>query len=233
MDECNLEGELGAESISVLVCDPHRDGGLQSCFRGAGWRARVVEDIGLVAAALDEEPFALIVAELVPVDIHSRVVVGDLSALGVPLIVVTDDESVADVLEWGATDGVRRPISKRELTARARLRVKGSPVVAGPIRRGRLSLDSGVGGAHLDGRDLGLAPMEFRLLMTLVAAEGRPVSREQLLREVWGSCPQWQDPATVTEHVHRLRTKLEDDPHQPRWILTVRSHGYRFVDPQS
>jgi DNA-binding response OmpR family regulator len=53
-------------------------------------------------------------------------------------------------------------------------------------------------------------------------------TRDQLLQHVWGSSAAWQDPATVTEHVRRLRIKIEQTPEQPRWILTVRGVGYRF-----
>ena len=53
-------------------------------------------------------------------------------------------------------------------------------------------------------------------------------SRQQLLEAVWSSSSDWQDPATVTEHVRRLRLKLEPDPASPRWLHTVRGIGYRF-----
>jgi two-component system, OmpR family, phosphate regulon response regulator PhoB len=53
-------------------------------------------------------------------------------------------------------------------------------------------------------------------------------SRDQLLHQVWGSSSQWQSDATVTEHVRRLRRKIEKDPDNPRWITTVRGVGYRF-----
>jgi DNA-binding response OmpR family regulator len=53
-------------------------------------------------------------------------------------------------------------------------------------------------------------------------------AREQLLKNVWESSSEWQDPATVTEHVRRVRRKIEDDPDHPRWIRTVRGVGYRF-----
>jgi DNA-binding response OmpR family regulator len=53
-------------------------------------------------------------------------------------------------------------------------------------------------------------------------------SREQLLRQVWDSSVEWQDDATVTEHVRRVRRKIEADPDQPRWLVTVRGVGYRF-----
>jgi DNA-binding response OmpR family regulator len=64
----------------------------------------------------------------------------------------------------------------------------------------------------------------------LTASPGRVFSREELLRLVWASSSDWQDPATVTEHVRRLRLKIEADPERPRWIATLRGVGYRF-DP--
>jgi DNA-binding response OmpR family regulator len=65
-------------------------------------------------------------------------------------------------------------------------------------------------------------------LAKLVSSPRRVFSRDDLLKEVWGSSLDWQDPATVTEHVRRLRRKIEEDPEQPRWIQTVRGVGYRF-----
>src|SRR5438309_312796 len=56
----------------------------------------------------------------------------------------------------------------------------------------------------------------------------RVYSKAELLAEVWGSSDAWQDPATVTEHIRRLRRKIEADPDRPRWLHTVRGAGYRF-----
>jgi two-component system alkaline phosphatase synthesis response regulator PhoP len=74
-----------------------------------------------------------------------------------------------------------------------------------------------VAGAVVD-----LTPKEFDLLVCLASAPLRAFSRAELLENVWGSALEWQDPATVTEHVHRLRRKIESDPEKPRWIQTVR-----------
>jgi DNA-binding response OmpR family regulator len=54
-------------------------------------------------------------------------------------------------------------------------------------------------------------------------------TRAELLEHVWGSSPEWQDPATVTVHVRRIRQKIEDDPQDPRWVTTVWGVGYRFA----
>jgi DNA-binding winged helix-turn-helix (wHTH) protein len=81
---------------------------------------------------------------------------------------------------------------------------------------------------ELDGETLDLTPKEFDLLAFLAASPDQVYSREELLEHVWGSTQDWQDPATVTEHVRRLRLKLEADPSNPRWLQTVRGVGYRL-----
>jgi DNA-binding response OmpR family regulator len=83
---------------------------------------------------------------------------------------------------------------------------------------------------RLQGTPVETTPREFDLLAKLASSPRRAFSRAELLEEVWGSSRDWQDPATVTEHIRRLRRKIEDDPEQPKWLLTVRGVGYRF-DP--
>jgi DNA-binding response OmpR family regulator len=80
------------------------------------------------------------------------------------------------------------------------------------------------------GRVVETTPLEFDLLARLVVSPRRVFSRVELLEQVWGSSGEWQSPATVTEHIRRLRMKLETDRERPRWIHTVRGVGYRF-DP--
>ncbi len=66
------------------------------------------------------------------------------------------------------------------------------------------------------------------LLAFLATTPRRVFSRSQLLEQVWQSSAEWQDPATVTEHVRRIRLKIEPDPEHPRWVQTARGVGYRF-----
>jgi two-component system, OmpR family, phosphate regulon response regulator PhoB len=73
-----------------------------------------------------------------------------------------------------------------------------------------------------------LTRKELDLLVHLASAGRRAVGREELLRAVWQSSSEWQNPETVTEHVRRLRQKIEPNPRQPTWIRTVRGVGYRF-----
>ncbi len=82
-----------------------------------------------------------------------------------------------------------------------------------------------------DGQVVETTRREFDVLAALVAAPRRVFSREQLLRAAWDSSSDWQLPSTVTEHVRRLRLKLEVDPDHPALIQTVRGVGYRFVPP--
>ena len=73
-----------------------------------------------------------------------------------------------------------------------------------------------------------LTSKEFALLAFLARSPRQVFSRQQLLEHVWLSSGEWQNEATVTEHVRRLRAKIETDPDQPRWIMTIRGVGYRF-----
>ncbi|MDE3031945.1 MAG: winged helix-turn-helix domain-containing protein, partial [Acidobacteriota bacterium] len=73
-----------------------------------------------------------------------------------------------------------------------------------------------------------LTSKEFALLAFLAASPRQVYSRAQLLEHVWSSSSEWQNEATVTEHIRRVRAKIEVDPDRPRWIKTVRGVGYRF-----
>lgn len=177
----------------------------------------------------------------------------------VPVILLTSLQEETDRvlgLEMGADDYVGKPFSPAELGARVAsvLRRTGTGAVAttgdaepagggGPAAGGesREPATGSAGGCTLDmrteerralvaGQPVELTPKEFDLLACLVAAPGRVFSRAELLERVWGSAVDWQDPATVTEHVRRLRRKIEHDPERPCWLITVRGVGYRF-DP--
>jgi DNA-binding response OmpR family regulator len=80
----------------------------------------------------------------------------------------------------------------------------------------------------LAGRNIEMTPKEFDVLAFLASSPRQVFSRAQLLESVWQSSPEWQDPATVTVHVRRIRGKIEVDPESPRWITTVWGVGYRF-----
>jgi DNA-binding response OmpR family regulator len=155
----------------------------------------------------------------------------------VPVILLTaraDEVDRVVGLELGADDYVVKPFSPRELAARVRNVLRRSAAAAPPptgedvIEHGALRIDPVAREVHVDGRPVTLTPKEFDLLVVLARSPRRVFSRRQLLADVWDSAPEYQDPATVTVHVGRLRQKLEADPDEPRWITTARGVGYRF-----
>ena len=91
-----------------------------------------------------------------------------------------------------------------------------------------LSIDTDVREVLVDNQVVELTRLEFDLLAHLAAAPRHVFSRGELLFDVWDSSPDWQTAKTVTEHVRRIRQKIESDPAQPRWIRTVSGAGYRF-----
>jgi DNA-binding response OmpR family regulator len=150
-----------------------------------------------------------------------------------PVIVLTGRTEEAErirVLDLGADDYVVKPCSLPELEARIRAVLRrGHPAQsANKIEYQGLVIDRAAHRVDVDGRPVDLTPKEFDLLVFLASAPDQVFSREELLEHVWGSTQEWQDPATVTEHVRRLRLKLEPEPGAPRWLHTVRGIGYRF-----
>ena len=155
---------------------------------------------------------------------------------GVPVIMLTGRTAEHDRiagLRGGADDYVAKPFSPGELIAR----------VESVLRRANAShrtdelqdlafeglvIDRGAREVRVGDAVVGVTAKEFDLLAFLAAAPRQVFTREQLLRQVWESSADWQDGATVTEHVRRLRRKIETDPDRPRWLVTVRGVGYRF-----
>jgi two-component system, OmpR family, phosphate regulon response regulator PhoB len=152
-----------------------------------------------------------------------------------PVIVLTGRSEEAErvrVLDLGADDYVVKPCSLPELDARIRavLRRGQTPGGAARIELEGLVIDRSAHRVEVDGKEVELTPKEFDLLAFLASSPDQVFTREELLEHVWGSTQEWQDPATVTEHVRRLRLKLEKDPANPRWLHTVRGIGYRFTE---
>lgn len=124
--------------------------------------------------------------------------------------------------------------SPGELAARARslLRRSGQPPAGArdpfvPTGNG-VEIDRASRDVWIDGEPIDLAAKQFELLAYFIDHPRRACSRSELLSAVWSSESGWQNEATVTEHVYRLRLKIEPDPQRPRWIRTVRAFGYRW-----
>lgn len=150
----------------------------------------------------------------------------------VPIILLTARGTETDKiigLETGADDYIVKPFSLGEFLARVRaaLRRGRSAAASTELQAGDLVLDLVGRRAVLDERQLQLAPREFDLLSTLLRNQGAVLTRELLLAQVWGE-EYLGDSRTVDVHVRWLRQKIENDPSDPRRIVTVRGVGYRF-----
>ncbi len=151
----------------------------------------------------------------------------------VPVVILTakDDETDRVVgLRLGADDYVVKPFSNAELTARLAsvLRRSGAARPTARIELPGLKLDLAAREVTVGRRVVEMPSREFDLLAFLAGSPGETFSREQLLEQVWGSSADAQNVATVTEHVRRIRSRIEKQPDRPRWIRTVRGAGYRF-----
>lgn len=155
----------------------------------------------------------------------------------IPIIMLTArDEELDKVLglELGADDYVVKPYSLRELVSRIRALLRraygelASPTDDDRIRFGTIEIDMENLQVYRSGEQVALTPTEFRLLRYLVIHPNRPFSRGALIDAVWGYSSGIGSERTVDVHIRHLRQKLEDDPSDPRWILTMRGFGYKF-----
>jgi two-component system alkaline phosphatase synthesis response regulator PhoP len=153
-----------------------------------------------------------------------------------PVLMLTARGQVADKvvgLKLGADDYLTKPFEMAELLARieARLRRRAAPApeVAGPLKHGELMLDPRRAEVRCRGLLVELSARELELLQYFLRHPGATLSREELLREVWGY-DALVSTRTVDVHVAWLRRKLEQDPKQPRLILTVHGLGYKLAD---
>jgi two-component system response regulator RegX3 len=152
----------------------------------------------------------------------------------VPIIMVTARDTEVDKvvgLELGADDYVTKPFSSRELVARVRavLRRGGEPddLITSTIEAGPVRMDVERHVVTVDGHLVSLPLKEFDLLELLLRNAGRVLTRGQLIDRVWGS-DYVGDTKTLDVHVKRLRAKIEPDPGNPKYLVTVRGLGYKF-----
>jgi DNA-binding response OmpR family regulator len=133
-------------------------------------------------------------------------------------------------LEFGADDYVTKPFSPRELVSRVKAilrRTEGTPVAQTCIKVGGLEIDTRARQVKLDGQPIHLTSSEYGIVLHLARNPGTAYSRQAILSALWDESPVGDDRA-VDVHIHNIREKLEADPKNPAYILTVRGYGYRM-----
>ena len=205
-------------------------------LRRDGHEVLEAHDGATAIGLLDTERLDLVVLDMMLPGVNGLDILRRIRATGdMPVIMLTARSEESDRvagLELGADDYVVKPFSPRELAARVNgvLR-RAAPKVAPTSDRlefDGLVIDNRSREVVLGDRLVELTPKEFDVLAHLAGSPRQVFSRADLLRDVWQSSPDWQDPATVTVHVRRIRNKIEVDPEKPRRITTVWGVGYRF-----
>ena len=151
----------------------------------------------------------------------------------IPVIFLTasgDEYSTVTGFDLGADDYIPKPFRPRELVSRIKnvLRLTGN--TGKTVKLGDVVVDTEKGTAMKNNKDLFLSALEYRLLLVFINNRGIVLSRTQLLDSIWDIAGEFVNDNTLTVYIKRLREKIEDDPSDPKIILTVRGLGYK-VEP--
>ncbi|MDQ0708975.1 two-component system response regulator RegX3 [Arthrobacter woluwensis] len=223
----------GTARVMVVEDDPTVRMIVSDYLRAAGYAVAQHADGASARDALrDQVPDVLIVDRMMPGLSGDELCREVRTFSDVPIMMLTAMGAVEDRiegLEHGADDYLSKPFALRELQLRvaalARRRVSSSAPSA--FTAGRFRIDPAHRRVWADQREVALTTREYELFLYLVQHPDQVVSRDEILREVWG----WGfgDPSTVTVHVRRLREKIEPDPRFPCYLRTEWGAGYRFT----
>lgn len=220
-----------AAKVLVVDDDPAISEMLTIVLQGEGFDTVVVGDGNqAVDAARGEDPDLVLLDLMLPglggVDVCRAI--REFST--VPIVMLTAKTDTVDVvlgLESGADDYVPKPFKPKELVARVRARLRRSPEdTPEEVKLADLTIDFGGHQVTRGGAPISLTPIEFELLATLASRPRQVFSREELLERVWGYRKSG-DTRLVNVHIQRLRSKVEQDPDNPKIIQTVRGVGYK------
>ena len=148
----------------------------------------------------------------------------------VPVIFLTaaDDElSTVTGLGMGADDYIAKPFRPRELVARVQAAIRRARPERSTLSLGPVTIDLDRARAEKDGKEVPLSALEYRLLLLFAKNAGRIVTRDMIRDALWDDAGAYVEENTLSVYIKRLRDKLEDDPAEPRLIVTVRGMGYR------
>ena len=226
-----------AEQVLIVDDDTRLSAMLADYLTGNGYAVRTTATATAGLAAIERDrPDAVILDVMLP-DLDGFETCRRIRAASdVPILMLTAKGEETDRivgLELGADDYLPKPFNPRELLARLRaiLRRRGGGGGDRVMRFGRLEIDPASRRATVDGRDCAMTGHQFDLLVALAENAGRTLSREQLMDRLKGAGFEAFD-RSVDVHVSRIRAAIEDDPRNPRRIVTVRGAGYVFARRQ-
>ena len=227
-----------AEKILIIDDDTRLAGMLREYLVGNGYAVQTAADATAGLAALARGRMDAVILDVMLPDLDGFEVLRRIRAgSDIPVLMLTAKGEEMDRivgLEIGADDYLPKPFSSRELLARLRAilrRRDGAGTGAAILRFGRLEIDPGSREARLDGQRCDLTGHQFDLLLALAESAGRVLSRDQLIDRVRGFGGDAFD-RSIDVHISRIRAAIEDDPKQPRRIVTVRGAGYVFARHQ-
>lgn len=228
------ESEL--QSILLVEDDPALVSGLRYSMEKEGYRVRAAGSVKEGIAFFKAEPFSLVILDIgLPDGTGFDVCQAIRESSAVPVLFLTAcDEEVNVVmgLDMGGDDYITKPFRLRELISRikALLRRSRPPRNSGLIESGNLRLNTNECRLHKGDTEIFLTPVEYRLIQFLMSNPHKIMTRDLLLSKLWdSSCnSDFVDANTLTVYVRRLREKIEDNPSDPRWILTIRGIGYKW-----
>ncbi len=198
-----------------------------------GWEVEETSNGEDALASFSRQPSDVVLIDIMLPGIDGFEVCRKIRRLGdVPIVMVTarsDSHDVVAGLEAGADDYLRKPFDPKELSARVRALLRRSKTIGGTSNFlfDQLEIIADEGMVRVNGKEVHLTRTEFKLLIELATNSGKVLSREDLLERVWGY-DYFGDSRLVDVHVRRLRTKVEMDPANPKYVVTVRGMGYKL-----
>ena len=222
--------------VVLIEDDPSIVVGLRMNLENEGYRVSIADE-GEAGLALARQPGVdLIILDVMLPTVNGFEILRLLRREGrtMPIIVLSARSTEIDKvmgLELGAEDYVAKPFGLAELLARVRAALRRAAMVARPKethRFGDIEIDEGTREVRRNGAHVELTATEFDVVLALLEARGRVLSREQILEKIYG--PGHHGTArTIDNFLMQLRNKLEDEPQAPKHLVTVRGVGYRLV----
>jgi DNA-binding response OmpR family regulator len=228
---------VSGERILVVDDEPQILRAVGTSLRSAGYDVDTAIDAESALTRAAARPPDAVILDLVLPDRTGTDVCRELRRWStVPIVVLSaieDEEEKVAALDAGADDYVTKPFGVDELLARVRAALRRAGPAGGPvIEIGDLKVDLEKRSVEREGEHLSLTPIEFELLALLARNEGKLLTHDTILREVWGQTYS-ADSHYLHVYVSQLRRKIEPDPARPRYLRTEPRAGYRLVRPSS